>query len=151
MHISSFYFGNLHKDGMLHTTKPAHYTFCPLVWLWDKGLQTKLHLRLSGQGTKHHARVRIGTTFQKKFGREGTFVGTLVGYDAIEDLYRIQYEDEDVEELSWTDLNGLLRTSGDSITAPDASPTLYIMNGIYAHVRLRSRSSAVSTRMKCAW
>jgi hypothetical protein len=48
-------------------------------------------------------------------------VGTLVGYDAIEDLYRIKYEeDDDVEELTWTDLNRLLRTSGDSITAPDA-------------------------------
>jgi hypothetical protein len=97
-------------------------TLCPLIWWQGKGLQTKLHLRVSGQGPKHHARVRIGITFQKKFGREGTFVGTLVGYDAIEDLYSIQYEDEDVEELTWTDLNRLLRTSGDSITAPGGSP-----------------------------
>ena len=53
-------------------------------------------------------------------------MGTLVGYDATEDLYKIQYEDDDVEELTWTDLNRLLRTSGDSITAPDARPPTYV-------------------------
>ena len=53
-------------------------------------------------------------------------MGTLVGYDAIEDLYRIKYEDDDVEELTWTDLNRLLRTSGDSITAPDAIPPPFV-------------------------
>ena len=106
-------------------------------------------MRLSGQGTKHHARVRIGTTFQKKFGREGTFVGTLVGYDAIEDLYRIQYEDEDVEELSWTDLNGLLRTSGDSITAPDASPPAFVESPtrMSATAALASQRKIMSSRV----
>ncbi len=70
--------------------------------------------------------MRLGTTFQKKIGRDGTFVGTLVGYDATEDLYKIKYEDDDVEELTWTDLNRLLHTSGDSITAPDAIPPPFV-------------------------
>jgi hypothetical protein len=64
----------------------------------------------------------MGTTFQKQFGREGKFVGTLTAFDPVEDLYEIVYDDADVEELTWTDLHKLLRASGDTVTAPAAAP-----------------------------
>jgi hypothetical protein len=57
---------------------------------------------------------------QKTFGREGLCVGTLVGFDEVEDLYKIKYDGGDVEELAWVDFAKLLRVSGDTITAPGA-------------------------------
>ena len=116
----------------------------------------------------------MGTTFQKKFGREGTFVGTLIGYDSIEDLYKIQYEDKNEEEMTWPDLNKLLRTSGDSITAPHACPPAFeeqpirmspaaalasqrnIMSSrVYGlqvgNVGANTLPSDFDTRMNCAW
>jgi hypothetical protein len=57
----------------------------------------------------------MGTTFQKNFSREGTIVGTLKTFDPIEDLYEIVYDDDDVEELTWSDLQKLLRASGDTV------------------------------------
>ncbi len=63
-------------------------------------MQSKLHLRLPGQSKLHIPRVPMGTTFQNKFGREGTFVGTLTAFDPVEDLYEIVYDDADVEELT---------------------------------------------------
>ena len=89
-----------------------------------KGLQSKLHLRVPGQSKPHVARVPMGTTFQKKIGKEGTFVGTLSSFDPVEDLYEIVYDDDDVEELTWSDLQKLLRASGDTVTAPAALPPL---------------------------
>ncbi len=53
-------------------------------------------------------------------------MGTLIGFDGVEDLYKIRYEGNDVEELAWADLNRLLRASGDSITAPNATPPLFM-------------------------
>ncbi len=81
---------------------------------------------MPGETPKHIARVPLGTTFQKKFGREGTFVGTLFDFDPVEDNYKIKYEYDDVEELTWLDLHKLLRTSGDSITALTAVPPLVV-------------------------
>ena len=66
-------------------------------------MQRKLHLRLPSNSLRHVARVTLGTTIQKKFGREGTLVGTLVSFDEVQDLYRIRYDGDDVEELSWVD------------------------------------------------
>ena len=39
-------------------------------------------------------------------------------------MYEIVYDDEDVEELTWTDLQKLLRVSGDTVIAPAAIPPL---------------------------
>jgi len=74
-------------------------------------LQRKLHLRLPSNSLRHVARVPLGTTIQKKFGREGTLVGTLVSFDEVQDLYRIRYDGDDVEELSWVDFAKLLRVA----------------------------------------
>ncbi len=51
-------------------------------------------------------------------------MGTLNAFDPVEDFYEIVYDDEDVEELTWTDLQKLLRASGDTVTAPAAAPPL---------------------------
>jgi hypothetical protein len=88
-------------------------------------LQSKLHLRFPSNSHQHVARVPLGTTFQKKFGRDGNVVGTLVSFDAVQDLYLIRYDSDDVEELSWADFAKLLRVSGDTVTAPGAVPPLY--------------------------
>ena len=63
-------------------------------------MQSKLHLRFPSNSHQHVARVPLGTTFQKKFGRDGTFVGTLVSFDEVQDLYLIRYDSDDVEELT---------------------------------------------------
>jgi len=89
-------------------------------------LQRKLHLRLPSNSLRHVARVPLGTTIQKKFGREGTLVGTLVSFDEVQDLYRIRYDGDDVEELSWVDFAKLLRVSGDTVTAPGAVTPLCV-------------------------
>jgi hypothetical protein len=52
------------------------------------------------------------------------FVGTLIAFDPIQDLYEILYNDDDVEELTWVELDKLLRVSGDTVTAPGAVPPL---------------------------
>jgi hypothetical protein len=92
-----------------------------------KWLQSKLHLLLFTKSSQHVARVPVGTTFQKRFGREETFVGTLIAFDPIEDLYEIRYDDDDdVEELKWVDFNKQLRVSGDTVTVPGALPPLCI-------------------------
>ena len=85
-----------------------------------KGVQTKLHLRLPSQSHQHVARVPLGTTFQKFCDGEGTLVGTLIAFNPVQDLYEIRYNDDDVEELTWVDLNKLLRVTGDTVTAPRA-------------------------------
>ncbi len=51
-------------------------------------------------------------------------MGTLTAFDPVEDLYEIVYDDADVEELTWTDLQKFLRASGDTVTAPAAAPPL---------------------------
>jgi hypothetical protein len=89
-------------------------------------LQSKLHLRLPSNSLRHVARVPLGTTIQKKFGREGTFVGMLVSFDEVQDLYQIRYDGDDVEELSWVDFAKLLRVSGDTVTAPGVVPPLCV-------------------------
>ena len=89
-----------------------------------KGVQTKLHLRLPSQSHQHVARVPLGTTFQKFCDGEGTLVGTLIAFNPVQDLYEIRYNDDDVEELTWVDLNKLLRVTGDTVTAPRAVPPL---------------------------
>ncbi len=80
----------------------------------SQGVQRKLHLRLPSESHQHVSRVPLGTTFQKYCGREGTFVGTIIAFDPVQDLYEIRYDDDDVEELTWVDLNKLLRLSGDT-------------------------------------
>ncbi len=92
-------------------------------------MQSKLHFRRKSLPAKlhHHvARVPLGTTMQKTFGREGLCVGTLVGFDDVEDLYKIQYDGGDVEELAWVDFAKLLRVSGDTITVPGAVEPLCV-------------------------
>ena len=89
-------------------------------------MQRKLHLRFPSNSHQHVARVPLGTTFQKKFGRDGNVVGTLVSFDAVQDLYLIRYDSDDVEELSWADFAKLLRVSGDTVTAPGAVPPLCV-------------------------
>jgi hypothetical protein len=87
-------------------------------------MQRKLHLRLPSESHQHVSRVPLGTTFQKFCGREGTFVGTLIAFNPVQDLYEISYNNDDVEELTWVDLNKLLRVTGDTVTAPRAVPPL---------------------------
>jgi hypothetical protein len=53
-------------------------------------------------------------------------VGTLVGFDDVEDLYNIRYDGGDEEELSWIDFAKLLRFSGDTITAVGAVQPLRV-------------------------
>ncbi len=89
-------------------------------------MQSKLHLRFPSNSHQHVARVPLGTTFQKKFGRDGNVVGTLVSFDAVQDLYLIRYDSDDVEELSWADIAKLLRVSGDTVTSPGAVPPLCV-------------------------
>jgi hypothetical protein len=89
-----------------------------------KGVQRKLYLRLPSESNHHVSRVALGTTFQKRCGRAGTFVGTLMAHDPVQDLYEIRYNDDDVEELTWVDLEKLLRVSGDTVTAHGAVPPL---------------------------
>ena len=62
----------------------------------------------------------MGATFQKKFP-EGTYVGTIKTFDPLEDLYEIVYDNYAAEELTWSDLQKLLRASGDTVTAPAAT------------------------------
>ena len=77
--------------------------------------QSKLKLR-KPNAPMHTMRVPIGSTFQKTFGKLGTFVGTVTKYDPKEDLYMAEFADGDKEELSWPDLHKLLNKSGDTIT-----------------------------------
>ena len=74
----------------------------------------------------HESRVPMGTTFQKKFGGCGTFLGTLTAFDSKENLYQVTYQDDDVEELTWTELSKFLKQSGDIVTAPLAAERLVI-------------------------
>ena len=71
-------------------------------------------------------RVPVGSTFQKKFGACGTFVGTVTSFDSVEDLYLCTYGDGDTEKLAWADLAKLLKTSGDTVTAPAAAQPLAV-------------------------
>ncbi len=54
-----------------------------------QGVQRKLHLRLPSESHQHVSRVPLGTTFQKYCGREGMFVGTIIAFDPVQDLYQV--------------------------------------------------------------
>ena len=46
----------------------------------------------------------IGTSFHRDFGKYGWFEGTITGYWPDDDLYHIEYMDDDNEDLSYNDL-----------------------------------------------
>ena len=48
-------------------------------------------------------------------------MGILKAFDPVEDLYEIVYDDYAAEELTWSDLQKLMRASGDTVTAPAAT------------------------------
>ena len=41
----------------------------------------------------------VGSAVSKSFGRHGFFSGVVVGYDRDRELYRVEYEDGDWEEI----------------------------------------------------
>jgi hypothetical protein len=54
--------------------------------------------REGGDGERGEERV-VGSAVSKSFGRHGFFSGVVVGYDRDRELYRVEYEDGDWEEI----------------------------------------------------
>ena len=57
--------------------------------------------------------VAVGTTFLKPFGRQGTFSGVVVSQhpedsEDEEDIFSVQYDDGDVEDLSRSEIETLV-------------------------------------------
>ena len=67
----------------------------------------------------------VGRSVRKEFPPDGMFCGTVAAYDKAERLYRIEYDDDDAEDLSMAELRAVLRPSEtrDADGAVDAGTT----------------------------
>jgi len=75
-----------------------------------------------GGSSGHHPFFPLGTKVVKTFGDAGkmiTFKGEIKSYDVKEKLYLIEYEDEDLEELTKEEVSNILVTRRQSLNDDD--------------------------------